>query len=43
LQTYNPCPGVMDNVPSARGYQVASPTNLMLKGFAAGGSAGDDR
>lgn len=31
LQTYNPCPGVMDNVPSARGYSGGFATNLMLK------------
>ncbi|MGE6191001.1 MAG: 3-hydroxyisobutyrate dehydrogenase [Gammaproteobacteria bacterium HGW-Gammaproteobacteria-9] len=29
--TYNPFPGVMDNVPSARGYSGGFGTNLMLK------------
>lgn len=29
--TYNPCPGVMDNVPSSRGYTGGFGTALMLK------------
>ncbi|MFJ3044729.1 3-hydroxyisobutyrate dehydrogenase [Herbaspirillum chlorophenolicum] len=31
LQTYSPCPGVMENVPSARGYAGGFATDLMLK------------
>lgn len=31
LETYNPCPGVMDNVPSARGYHGGFMTDLMIK------------
>ena len=42
LQTYNPCPGVMDNVPSARGYQGGFATNLMLKDLRLAAALADD-
>lgn len=31
LEVYNPCPGVMDNVPAARGYAGGFGVDLMLK------------
>jgi 3-hydroxyisobutyrate dehydrogenase len=31
IQNYNPCPGTMDNVPSARGYTGGFSVDLMLK------------
>lgn len=31
LDVYNPCPGVLDNVPSSNNYQGGFMTNLMLK------------
>jgi 3-hydroxyisobutyrate dehydrogenase len=31
LELYNPCPGVMENVPAARGYSGGFGTDLMLK------------
>ena len=31
LEKYNPCPGVMDNVPSSKGYAGGFGTDLMLK------------
>lgn len=31
LEVYNPCPGVMDNVPSSRGYAGGFGVDLMLK------------
>ena len=31
LEVYNPCPGVMDNVPSSRGYSGGFGVDLMLK------------
>lgn len=31
LEVYNPCPGTMDNVPSARGYSGGFGVDLMLK------------
>lgn len=31
LEVYNPCPGVMDNVPAARGYSGGFGVDLMLK------------
>jgi len=31
LEKYNPCPGVMDNVPSSKGYQGGFMVDLMVK------------
>jgi 3-hydroxyisobutyrate dehydrogenase len=31
LELYNPCPGVMDNVPSSKGYAGGFGVDLMLK------------
>merc|ERR1712005_91093 len=31
VDTYNPCPGVMDNVPSSNGYAGGFGVDLMLK------------
>jgi 3-hydroxyisobutyrate dehydrogenase len=31
VNSYNPCPGILENVPSARGYNGGFATDLMLK------------
>lgn len=31
LEKYNPCPGVMENVPSSKGYQGGFMVDLMVK------------
>ncbi len=36
LELYNPCPGVMDNVPSSNGYQGGFMSKLMLKDLGLG-------